>query len=407
MSIIPATVAEWQTFFLHLYGDLNKRRKDFEIFTRLVEHIGLLSRVTTIRTDAARFRNQSVSVGTKGTAQYFLARSISWYFGLANSCGISVVDSVWAKYPGICPYCLNSTCRCYELDDLPPYEPHRVGNVANSNKSAFLPGLYAFDHWQRHFKKIYRINKKFPLEQIFLHLFEELAEVAEALRLSRKDHLQEDELADVFAWLMAIINALGLDDGAIQALLLSQYANGCPQCQRTPCSCEIRLDLRRVDPYGGVPKVPSRVIEAIVTATAEATPVFIIHGKDSIALHKLERFLRSLGIKPVIAECEASYGRALDNLVQESMASCCCVIALATKDDQVEGRYQPRQNVPHEIGRAQEKFKNRIIYLKEEGCDFPSNISPMVWENFTQDNMEKAFDKVVRELRAFDVVYSR
>ncbi len=235
---MPATVTDWQKYFMRLYGEVNKSRADFEIFTRLSEHIGLLSKVSTIRTGAARFRNQNGQSGTKGTAQYFLARSISWYFALANSCEVSVVDSVWTKYPGICPYCLSNKCRCHELDDLPPYEPHHVGNVASSNKTTFLPESYSFDRWRRHFENIYRINRKFPLEQIFLHLFEELAEVAEALRLPRKDHIQ-DELADVFAWLMAIISGLRLDNGVVQASLLSQYENGCSLCQKMPCSCEV------------------------------------------------------------------------------------------------------------------------------------------------------------------------
>jgi len=78
--------------------------------------------------------------------------------------------------------------------------------------------------------------------------------------------------------------------------------------------------------------------------------------------------------------------------------------ALATKDDHVDDRYQPRLNVIHEIGLAQEKLGGRVIYLKEKGCDFPSNIAPKVWENFTQDNMENAFAKVVKELRAFGVI---
>jgi hypothetical protein len=42
--------------------------------------------------------------------------------------------------------------------------------------------------------------------------------------------------------------------------------------------------------------------------------------------------------------------------------------------------------------------------LKEEGCKFPSNITPKVWENFTQDNMENAFIKVAKELKAFGII---
>jgi len=53
---------------------------------------------------------------------------------------------------------------------------------------------------------------------------------------------------------------------------------------------------------------------------------------------------------------------------------------------------------------AQEKFKRKVIYLKENGCEFPSNVRPKVWGNFTQDNMENAFEKISKELRAFGLI---
>lgn len=137
--------------------------------------------------------------------------------------------------------------------------------------------------------------------------------------------------------------------------------------------------------------------------------VFISHGNETKALTKLERFLRGLGITPVIVKYEPSLGKSLDDLVEEQMETCLAVVILATKDDKVrnekgEEYYQPRPNVIHEIGLAQEKVKDRIIYLKEEGCVFPSNISPKVWEKFTQGNMEDAFIKVAKELKAFGII---
>ena len=46
----------------------------------------------------------------------------------------------------------------------------------------------------------------------------------------------------------------------------------------------------------------------------------------------------------------------------------------------------------------------RVIYLKEEGCEFPSNVRPKVWENFTQQNMECGFEKISKELRALGLL---
>lgn len=136
----------------------------------------------------------------------------------------------------------------------------------------------------------------------------------------------------------------------------------------------------------------------------EEKKVFISHGVETRALDKLEKFIRVLGIAPIIVKHLASEGKALDDLIDSRMSSCDTVIILATKDDRVEDYYQPRPNVIHEIGLAQEKVKDKIIYLKEDGCVFPSNILPKVWETFTQDNMENAFLKIVKELKAYGLI---
>lgn len=149
---------------------------------------------------------------------------------------------------------------------------------------------------------------------------------------------------------------------------------------------------------------PESDVHALGMSVTAEKRVFISHGKETAALVKIERFLRGLGLIPVIVKNEASLGRSLDDLVEEQMKSCQCSVVLATKDDLLEGTYQPRPNVIHEIGLAQEKLDHRLIYLKEEGCEFPSNISPKVWENFTQDNLEDAFLKLGKELRAFGLI---
>lgn len=135
-----------------------------------------------------------------------------------------------------------------------------------------------------------------------------------------------------------------------------------------------------------------------------AVKVFISHGKESPALDRVERYVRALGLDPVIVRRTPSEGMAVDDLVEKRLGECRCAIILATKDDEFDGKWHPRQNVIHEIGLAQEKLDNKVIYLKEEGADFPSNVSPKVWENFTQDDLAPAFEKIAKELRAFGLI---
>jgi predicted nucleotide-binding protein len=133
--------------------------------------------------------------------------------------------------------------------------------------------------------------------------------------------------------------------------------------------------------------------------------IFVSHGGETVALSKLERFLRACGAHPVVVSHEPSEGLSLDDLVDKRMEDADCVIILATNDDEVvAGGFQPRANVIHEIGLAQKIHTDRIIYLKEVDCRFPSNIAPKVWENFVPDNMEAAFEKVLKELRVFGLL---
>jgi predicted nucleotide-binding protein len=132
--------------------------------------------------------------------------------------------------------------------------------------------------------------------------------------------------------------------------------------------------------------------------------VFISHGTQTPALRKVERFIRSIGLDPVIVVKEASEGLAIDDLIEKRMNESDCALILATADEEIEGRKQPRPNVIREIGLAQEKFDDKVIYLKENGCEFPSNVQPKVWGSFVQDNMESAFEKISKELNAFGFI---
>ncbi|MDO8616258.1 MAG: nucleotide-binding protein [Dehalococcoidia bacterium] len=132
--------------------------------------------------------------------------------------------------------------------------------------------------------------------------------------------------------------------------------------------------------------------------------VFIAHGGESEALNKLCNFLDELGLKSLVVERLPSEGRSVNGNVEHYLDMADCAVVLATGDDVVDGKLQPRANVHIEIGRFQERFPHRIIYLLEEGAAFPSNVSEKVWERFSDSNMEKAIVKVVREVRAFGLL---
>ncbi len=133
---------------------------------------------------------------------------------------------------------------------------------------------------------------------------------------------------------------------------------------------------------------------------------FIAHGGETPALTKVEAFLVALGVTPIVVEKQPSQDRSIDQNVEWYLNKCDCALILATKGD-IDGRsgeFLPRGNVCIEIGRCQERFPGRTIYLLEDDTRFPSNISEKVWERFTQDNMERAFLKIAKEIKAFGLI---
>jgi predicted nucleotide-binding protein len=133
---------------------------------------------------------------------------------------------------------------------------------------------------------------------------------------------------------------------------------------------------------------------------------FVAHGGDSKALGKLEEFLRALGVDPLVVEDQASEDRSANGNVEHYLSQADCAIVLATKGD-IDGRtgeFLPRGNILIELGRCQERFPRKTVWLLEEDTKFPSNVSEKVWERFSHDNMERAFIKIVKELSAFGIV---
>lgn len=144
--------------------------------------------------------------------------------------------------------------------------------------------------------------------------------------------------------------------------------------------------------------------ESINKITVANVKVFISHGKDSLALSKIEKFLRDLGVEPLIVKDKPSLGKTVSEKVEYYLNQAGCAIILATADDNIDGKLYPRQNITHEIGLAQKTLEGKIIYLLEQGAEFPSNISPRVWESFTQDNLENVFSRIIKELKAFGLM---
>jgi len=147
-------------------------------------------------------------------------------------------------------------------------------------------------------------------------------------------------------------------------------------------------------------------IEKIPSSSTEPPKAFIAHGGDSPALRNLKSFLEALGVQPLVVEEQPSEGRSVSENVDWYARQADCAIILATKGD-IDGKtgsFIPRGNVLMEIGKLQQIFKDRIIYLLQAGTKFPTNIGEKVRERFTTQSMDKAFIKIAKELKKFGIL---
>ena len=165
---------------------------------------------------------------------------------------------------------------------------------------------------------------------------------------------------------------------------------------------KLKYDIARGvrDEQGNLIEKPSSKI------SLEPPKAFVAHGGKSEARNKLCRFLTALGITPLVIEGEPKEGRSVNEQVEYYSEQAHCAIILGTADDEElkDGKLYPRRNVHIEIGRFQEKFPNRIIFLLEEGASFPSDISEKLYTHFTQESMDEAFIAVATELKAFGML---
>ena len=162
---------------------------------------------------------------------------------------------------------------------------------------------------------------------------------------------------------------------------------------------ELDIEQGTRDEQGNQIQEPLRI-------AAESPKAFIVHGGETDARNRLQRFLLALGVQPLIIEEEPKEGRSVNQQVEHYSRMADCAILLGTGDDKElkDGKLYPRRNDFIEIGRFLEKFPMRIIYLQEEGASFPSIIAEKLRTPFTQDSMDEAFIVIARELKAFGVL---
>lgn len=146
----------------------------------------------------------------------------------------SLAEMIWRKYPGTCYRCtheldhddvLDTTrylaCICLAVPEVPEHKKalrQHYLETARANK----PRPSGLDEWANMIKDVYGPNhRQLSLSAIALHFLEEVGEVAENLRKLRQLGPKPDEerkregimklqeeIADVFSWILGLLNKL-------------------------------------------------------------------------------------------------------------------------------------------------------------------------------------------------------
>jgi NTP pyrophosphatase (non-canonical NTP hydrolase) len=235
MEVKPISIRDFQKYLATTYSNTNSQRSVEYIYSYLTRNCSYLAR----------------SIARSSENKDYFLKSISWLFSLSTKFEIDLEDSFRKKFPNVCPYCISSPCICSEtlkkpLHYMPEWEIKSELNrkFESANNSAHQKNL-ALNKAVTNINAIYPANRSiwaaYGSTYHFSRVFEELGEVHEAYAAfasnQRAKTNLEEELADVFAWL---ISAWGIanKEAPLADALINYYYNDCPVCQNNPCNCK-------------------------------------------------------------------------------------------------------------------------------------------------------------------------
>ncbi len=218
MLLRKASVEQWQSILDDIYGKRDQRFGAMHILLHLARSIAKGSRILHAHRHVSDWRTNN------------LPDIFAWLAGYANHQDISLADAVWSKYHGCCPYCGRThNCECIIVG---PDKTSPFSRVENATSPASLREM------QQMFKAIYGYTNRVhnDLYSIWMHLMEEAVDELPRARRCGDYDAQREEMADTFAWLMALCNAPEINLSLADAVA-ERYRQVCPKCKGSPCKC--------------------------------------------------------------------------------------------------------------------------------------------------------------------------
>jgi len=137
--------------------------------------------------------------------------------------------------------------------------------------------------------------------------------------------------------------------------------------------------------------------------------IFIAHGKNKKPLEQLKKILDQFRIPYKVAIDEPNLGRPISGKVREIMKACNCAVLIFTADEELRDKdgkaiWRPSENVVYELGATGYLYDNRIVIMKEDKVDFPSNFQDIGYIAFKEDQLEAKAIDILKELIGFGIV---
>lgn len=126
--------------------------------------------------------------------------------------------------------------------------------------------------------------------------------------------------------------------------------------------------------------------------------IFVVHGRDDKARLELCNILKDdFNLEPIVLQDKPN--DSIDTIISkfERLAGeCSAAIVLFTPDDDAEGNKRARQNVIFELGyflgKFQDQDKRRVIILKKGSVEIPSDISGVLYLEYSKAIKESFYD---------------
>jgi predicted nucleotide-binding protein len=143
----------------------------------------------------------------------------------------------------------------------------------------------------------------------------------------------------------------------------------------------------------------------------EQAKIFIVHGRDELALAQLKSLLLEKNVRPIVLKDTPKTGPEILDKLEEEIGRCAGGFILLTPDD--EGRLRnteqqlverARQNVIFESGYLLAQFRDarRVCFLVQRPVEMPSDLKGLLYEEF--ETIDRSRGRILSVLEEWQLI---